>query len=675
MHKKCCQKKNVSNSKKGLFCRLYLFFSPSLPFGLFYRFHLTMWSSINLWHGSGAFLYDSMPAEPRSDASPYIESSEHLNELHSLRLRLTAPSIGQCHLFADWPHNPRHYFREQLDLLEELLAFGQEYPGGVEQYIVNGRRLLDQPDQKSNIAEIEAPPHVFIVPSLERWTDRLLEMENIAQTALRQTVFVLVAGGIGERLGYSGAKVGLPVETATGESFLYRYLAWATHVGGDDVPFVIMTSTKTHHNTLQFIKKLGFSDLRNLIVLKQDSVFCFADAYGRLAVERNKLLRKPHGHGDIHSLLYRCVDKEGVPVLTRWKESGYKYIAFFQDTNGLAPETLTYQIAISEKNQLAMNFSAIPRLPRESLGALCYVRHINELCSKTVSIEYNLFEAVARTHTQEGGDYPEKVNGKEKKYSRFHASINNLVMELESYSRVLWEHRGFIPEFINPKYTDSTRRNFSKPARIESLMQDIAYFFSPKDRVGVSLFDRSTFLPVKNSLAEARKKLHDRLSPFCAATSEAGVYAFYRQRLRAIGIHLPDFPTEDVVVDHLLPLQVFPIIVLGITSNGTTLSGLRKLFPHPEAVHISKKSVLMITGNVIVNSLSLDGALKIEGPSHLSGPPLVVENLRVRTNRWSVNSVPPSFPGEISRMRGFELRKPAIGIFSLRGLAFKSYKL
>lgn len=39
------------------------------------------------------------------------------------------------------------------------------------------------------------------------------------------TGFVLVAGGLGERLGYNGIKVSLPVETLTMTSYLRYYIS------------------------------------------------------------------------------------------------------------------------------------------------------------------------------------------------------------------------------------------------------------------------------------------------------------------------------------------------------------------------------------------------------------------------------------------------------------------
>jgi hypothetical protein len=72
--------------------------------------------------------------------------------------------------------------------------------------------------------------------------------------ALR-TAFVLVAGGLGERLGYSGIKLALPVESCTGATYLQFYVSFILALQakgraatGDDsvtIPLVIMTSDDT----------------------------------------------------------------------------------------------------------------------------------------------------------------------------------------------------------------------------------------------------------------------------------------------------------------------------------------------------------------------------------------------------------------------------------------------
>jgi UDP-sugar pyrophosphorylase len=40
------------------------------------------------------------------------------------------------------------------------------------------------------------------------------------------TCFVLVAGGLGERLGYNGIKIGIPIELVTRKTFLEYYCSF-----------------------------------------------------------------------------------------------------------------------------------------------------------------------------------------------------------------------------------------------------------------------------------------------------------------------------------------------------------------------------------------------------------------------------------------------------------------
>lgn len=75
--------------------------------------------------------------------------------------------------------------------------------------------------------------------------------------------FVLVAGGLGERLGYKGIKVALPTNTATMECYMSMYIrqilalqAMSNAASGASrvVPLAIMTSGDTHDKTVQLLK-------------------------------------------------------------------------------------------------------------------------------------------------------------------------------------------------------------------------------------------------------------------------------------------------------------------------------------------------------------------------------------------------------------------------------------
>ena len=106
-----------------------------------------------------------------------------------------------------------------------------------------------------------------------------------------KSVFVLVAGGLGERLGFSGIKVALPCETARYTSFLQLYIesilaiqSKAQKQGNPDtlLPFVLMTSDDTHNRTMDFLEQNNYFGMHKEQVLKHSSVqSCEKDLFCR----------------------------------------------------------------------------------------------------------------------------------------------------------------------------------------------------------------------------------------------------------------------------------------------------------------------------------------------------------------------------------------------------------
>lgn len=587
------------------------------------------------------------------------------------------PGLDQGHLFKGWPETMDECSEAQVAFMTELYMFGNIYHGGVTQYIRKGHELLARESDEVDLDALDMPPLVFEAPSLYRRTSEMTALEARGAEMLHKTVFVLVAGGLGERLGSSNIKVALPVETATCTPYLAHYIKWAQRVGGNEVPFVIMTSGDTHDLTLKLLCDLRV-DMPNLNVLKQEQVFCFADSAAHLAVGKDgKLLRKPHGHGDVHSLIYNATVSSGVvpeaadgtetpqPLVNAWLAAGYESIVFFQDTNATSVHTIPISLAMSDAHSLDMNFTCIPRLPREAIGLLCRIKKQSGDPWLVANVEYNLFEEVARTLTREGGDVASGPSG----FSPFPGSINTLVFKLSSYADRLRASHGTVPEFINPKYSDATRRSFKKPARIESMMQDMALLFSEVEyRVGGTVFERFSYQPVKNSLEGAVALVKQGNAAHCAATGEADFYELQRRRLKAIGLPLfYNSQPEVTVAGDVVGVHLFPIIVLDAmcTGNGS-LEDLARVFPDPLHVRIDHRSTLLIEGRVVVESLELYGALTIRGPTDPSSPPFVVRNASVRNAGWSVHAIPSLYAGEdddlteVDRIRGFRLDKTAM---------------
>ncbi|RNF08297.1 UDP-sugar pyrophosphorylase [Trypanosoma rangeli] len=579
-------------------------------------------------------------------------------ELNMLRERLSSAELGQSHLFKGWPSSAEEFTEEQRCRMLELFRFGDHYRGGVEQYVRNGQRLLSATDNGlQEYTALDNPSYVYEAPSLFDRSEELMRLEREGLSHVKQSVFVLVAGGLGERLGYSGIKLGLPVETASRRCYLEHYLAWVNHAAGPNAPFVIMTSDDTHARTEELLQALG-RKTPNVHLLKQETVFCFTDTAAHLAVENGKLLRKPHGHGDVHSLLYNAVDRaSGRRLLELWQSQGYSYIVFLQDTNAIATLTIPVSLAISARNHLAMNFTCIPRQPKEAIGLLCKVRMRGSDVERTVNIEYNNFASVAASLTELGGDtaVPGSI------YSPYPGSINTLILDIKEYLPKLIESHGRVPEFINIKFIDETKTKF-KPCRIESLMQDVALLFdSSKTRVGGVTFSRFTYQPVKNALQEGIKKASEGLAAYCAATGEEEYYEALRLRFQAVGLKLPAHPNDDCVVEveSVLKLQLFPIIVADAVAMGSSLEEITQgLLPHPDKVTVSSRSVLLVEGRVRIESLDLDGALHLVGPTEKDAPPLVINALTVKNAGWvaRVLSVDEEID-EIHRVRGFVLEE------------------
>jgi UDP-sugar pyrophosphorylase len=70
---------------------------------------------------------------------------------------------------------------------------------------------------------------------------------------------VLVAGGLGERLGYPGIKIAIPIELLTRKRFIHYYIEYILTYQkkfcseGVKIPLAIMTSGDTHDQTVEIL--------------------------------------------------------------------------------------------------------------------------------------------------------------------------------------------------------------------------------------------------------------------------------------------------------------------------------------------------------------------------------------------------------------------------------------
>ena len=133
---------------------------------------------------------------------------------------------GQSHLFAEWEplgtaDEKKHAFFAQLQSMHEA------YPGGLEAYVQNARRLLAASAAGANPLEGWTPsvPPEGLGVQLTPGEAEFERYEKLGLEAAVHLAFAVPAGGLGERLGYSGVKFSVPAEISSGASVLQVRLA------------------------------------------------------------------------------------------------------------------------------------------------------------------------------------------------------------------------------------------------------------------------------------------------------------------------------------------------------------------------------------------------------------------------------------------------------------------
>ena len=111
---------------------------------------------------------------------------------------------GQDHLFANWPA-PGTDDDDKRRFLAQAAVCDAGYPGGIAQYVANAKKLLQESKDGVNPFEGWTPavPDGIVV---EYASKEHVELEAEGMREVGSACFALVAGGLGERLGFNGVK-------------------------------------------------------------------------------------------------------------------------------------------------------------------------------------------------------------------------------------------------------------------------------------------------------------------------------------------------------------------------------------------------------------------------------------------------------------------------------------
>ncbi|KAJ8450334.1 hypothetical protein Cgig2_004791 [Carnegiea gigantea] len=311
--------------------------------------------------------------------------------------------MGQSHLFEEWPepgvgyHEKTAFFDQDIHkespptshgALETSQAHLAPYP--TEEASTHGQEEMVPPQ----IEEIQSTKQELSAQREEMETKETVSdivpedqdeiMPHIASSHTSPTLIPTVA---------------LPSETCTGTCFLELYIEsilalqeascrLAEGAPQKEIPFAIMTSDDTHACTLALLESNAYFGMKptQVTLLEQydrpkcqsiqEKVACLADNDAKLAVDpQNKykiqtflawlfVQTKPHGHGDVHSLLYSS------GLLSKWHDTGVKWVLFFQDTNGLLFKAIPASLGVSATKQYQVNSLAVPRKAKEAIGGI-----------------------------------------------------------------------------------------------------------------------------------------------------------------------------------------------------------------------------------------------------------------------------------------------------------------
>lgn len=559
-------------------------------------------------------------------------------------------SLGQEHLFAKWPP-PGTDDRRKRGLLHQAAEFDKRCAGGLAAYVENARKLLR--DCREGVNPFAgAVPRVPAGVSLKTGSEEFLEAERLGLDCAADAVFALVAGGLGERLGFKGIKVALPCETATDMSFLEFYIrhilafqrrAEEKRKKPVRLPLFIMTSEDTHGQTAAFLEKNGCFGLEKsqVTLMRQEKVPSLLDTEARFGLSESDpytIDGKPHGHGDIHGLIYSS------GLAARWAGEGRKWLVFFQDTNALAFKAIPAALGISAREKMAINSVAVPRRAKEAAGGIATLAYPDGR-EITINVEYNQLDPLLRATVNPEGDVADKSG-----FSPYPCNINVLVFALEPYLAALKKSGGAVPEFVNPKFADPARTVFKKPARLECMMQDFPKLLGPEAKVGYTIFERwLSFSAVKNSLDEARAKAKAGLPIESASTGEADLFAAGRRLLELAGMKVEAGKKEDFAG---LTVETAPMVALD-PDFAPTLDELKKKV---RGGRISGRSALVVQGrDVELGGLDLDGALVVRAAPKAA---IRIKKLTVHNAGWELAAL---FAGEEAPqellIRGYRIAK------------------
>jgi UDP-N-acetylglucosamine/UDP-N-acetylgalactosamine diphosphorylase len=210
---------------------------------------------------------------------------------------------------------------------------------------------------------------------------------------------ILVAGGQGTRLGFDKPKgmfpIG-PVSHATLFQILAEQVLARSRRAGNPIPYFIMTSDATHHETVAFFESHEFFGLPrgDVYFFEQGNMPAVDAATGKLLMsEKGSLSMSPDGHGGMLAALAKA------GLLDEMKRRGIEFLHYHQVDNPTAIVCDPAFLGFHAERNAQMSIKVVAkRSAAERMGVAV------DVDGRTEIIEYSDLPPEVASRTDEGGE-------------------------------------------------------------------------------------------------------------------------------------------------------------------------------------------------------------------------------------------------------------------------------
>ncbi|MDR1413375.1 MAG: UTP--glucose-1-phosphate uridylyltransferase [Puniceicoccales bacterium] len=289
-------------------------------------------------------------------------------------LRLQYYNYGQEHVFKFWEILSAE---KQAQLFQQAKNLDLDYLSKIIKSALNETSLPSR--RLSNIV----PAKFVRFPNSETDWLKWKEATAIGEQKIREgkVAAFTTAGGDGTRLGNISPK-GMLSATPLKKKSLFQIFAEKIKSAEQNyetsIYWIVMTSERTHNETIEFFGKNNSFGIENIHFIKQGQMPAIT-CDGKIIMESSsRIAMHPDGHGG--SL--KALGKSG--MLSMLENFGIEIISYFQIDNPLVRCIDPYFIGMHVKNQSQMSSRMVKKLyPDEKVGVFC------ESKGKTYVIEYS----------------------------------------------------------------------------------------------------------------------------------------------------------------------------------------------------------------------------------------------------------------------------------------------